>query len=339
MMQKQAALEAYKNGGTSPEIGGQQMPNQISTQTQGGLPGQNQAQTGGVISSIIPQESIRAEALRRAAITGRDPSEEEEVLQTQNARALQMNELARGRAAELVGKNPEDINRFMRWSAPLGGEQNLDTFLKKGQDIYKKNKELMDDFANLSAPQVFHHTRRQGFLTRLDRASQQLAGMGEEQYAREELAKKGLSPAEIEERFSPLKSETKSALEKLPNSGYTPSLAASFFGKAGPTYEMAMQKNPEKIAKTNENLSNFLKKNIDSRTSLLVLRDKLWRKGYDWQQIASAMDQALQGQNAAKLTVDQERELNRLHTEPPRQSLSEIFSDWPRLWQYVRGEK
>ena len=89
-----------------------------------------------------------------------------------------------------------------------------------------------------------------------------------------------------------------------------------------------------------EGLVDFLKENVTSDTTLLGIRDKLWNeKDYDWRQIASAMQEAQTGKNALKLSPDQRAEVTQIQTQAPNQSLSDVFSEWGRWMDYLRGQK
>jgi hypothetical protein len=85
-------------------------------------------------------------------------------------------------------------------------------------------------------------------------------------------------------------------------------------------------------------LAEFFLKNVDKNTALLPLRDKIWEdRGYDWQQFGPALKQAQE--MGLELSPRQESEIADFSTQPPRQSLPEIFKSFDRVIQYFRGNK
>ncbi len=72
--------------------------------------------------------------------------------------------------------------------------------------------------------------------------------------------------------------------------------------------------------------------------SLAVVRDKLVKdKDFGWTGFGPALQQAVT--DGLNLTESQRAELSEVNSQAPRDSLSEIFTDWPRVIQYFRGNK
>jgi hypothetical protein len=152
-------------------------------------------------------------------------------------------------------------------------------------------------------------TSREARIGELTNSVKRLVDAGFEQQARATLAEKGLSPTEIEGLIHPFTPEQKEAIKRFPDS---------------------------KGEKSQGALVDFLRKNVTNDTSLLAMRHGLWQdKGYDWKQIASAMNEAI----GDKLTIAQQNEMGILETEPPRRALSSIFRDWAGLERMLRGQK
>lgn len=107
--------------------------------------------------------------------------------------------------------------------------------------------------------------------------------------------------------------------------------------KPSPSYEQMLQKHPELIEKQNTQLANWMKKNVDQNMSLNVLRQHLWKeKGYDWRQIAAALQEAQRGENPLQLTQRQGIEESTVATQPPIEDLSNILLGWDRSVRFLQ---
>ena len=103
-------------------------------------------------------------------------------------------------------------------------------------------------------------------------------------------------------------------------------------------YETALEKAPKEMKAMQNRLSSFFKNNVNNDTSLLVLRHKLWNdKDYDWRQIGPAIREAMS--KGLKLNHAQLSELTELETQPPRQSIADVFADWGRWQDKIKGVK
>jgi hypothetical protein len=156
--------------------------------------------------------------------------------------------------------------------------------------------------------------KREDALRRLKPVADKMIQNGREPILRDKLAKEGLSRTEIEDLIHPLSSSTSKNIDSLQ-----------------PPSKKNPENNPQLIA-------DFLKKNVDKNTSLLVLRHKLWQdKGYDWKDIAQGLQIAID--QGLPLTKSQGTELTEFTSQPPRESLTEIFSDFGRFIDYFKGVK
>lgn len=154
--------------------------------------------------------------------------------------------------------------------------------------------------------------KRQPALKELDTAVKKLVAKGYEPIVRQKLADMDLSPTEVEERIHPLTPHIENRLNNLPSAS----------------------RNQQRNEKP---LQNFFQENVRPDVSLLVLRNKLVReKGYDWKEVNNALNQAIQ--NSLPLTVAQDTELTEM-SQPPRDSLWDIFKSWERPIQYFKGKK
>lgn len=157
-------------------------------------------------------------------------------------------------------------------------------------------------------------TTRDEALKRVQGSVKDLVDMGFEDEARQQLTKSGLSPTEVEEAIFPLPEKTNISLRNFRT--YSPG-------------------NEELNAKK---LSDFFLKNVDPKTSLLVLRHKLWNeKGYRWEDIGPAIREAMT--QGLQLTPQQDAEMSVVESDPPKQSLIDIFRGWKRPMEFIKGSK
>jgi hypothetical protein len=222
---------------------------------------------------------------------------------------------------------------------------------KRDFDSYRTNKDQLETafvpgfFTGL----VKGPKAREDSLKNLTKPVKALVDQGFEQQVRKKLASEYLSPTEIEEVIHPLTPEVNKALKNAPsapffeeNRLFEPTPGGAFGGileKRGiKTFEEVSKKNPQIINQMNKNLGKWLRQNVTETTPLSVIRHRLVKeKGYDWRQFGPALDLAIK--DGLKLSEAQGAELSEINTQPPRDSLSEIFSDWPRAIQYLRGNK
>lgn len=154
---------------------------------------------------------------------------------------------------------------------------------------------------------------RETAIRRLKPKIDHLINKGYEPIVRDKLAKIDLSRTEIEDLIHPMTPLMSSKIRFLPDSS-------------------------KDTSKNEKVLSEFMRKNVTPDTSLLVLRDKLWKeKGYDWKQINTAFQKSLD--QGLAINNSQAAELEEFGTQPPRQSLVDIFADWGRPFDYIRGRK
>lgn len=288
-------------------------------------------------------ETQGVETAREADILARD----------QNLRNFVAPKLVKGNAAA----NPEELNDFM-----LIGEQheNLKNRPAQWYDATKKDfdkmmnaKTAIDDVFNpgiLTNLMRAGNKREQG-LKNIEPVVKDLVKYGKEDYAREKLANMYLSPTEIEAQIRPLSPALNSEISKFPKAPYQQGELTKTFGglgllgeaahvilgkpsaKKGYTYEEMQEKNPGMIDKDTGKVADFLKNNLTNNDSLLVLRDKI---GRDWRQFNDALVQA--EQNGLELNPRQQAERAEL-TRPPIQSLPDLFTEWGRWVDYLRGNK
>jgi SOS response regulatory protein OraA/RecX len=150
---------------------------------------------------------------------------------------------------------------------------------------------------------------REKALKSLSGTAKKLAEMGFEQDVRNKLASEHLSPTEIQEVLKPLPKEQLARLNSLPDAS------------------KVSQADREK------HLSAFIKDNVKPDTSLLVLRDKLMNKGYSWEDTAEAMEE-----NRKNFTISQDAEMAQV-SQPPIQSLTNLFRGWLNWVDILRGNK
>ena len=88
----------------------------------------------------------------------------------------------------------------------------------------------------------------------------------------------------------------------------------------------------------NSRLADFFLKNVKDDSSLLGIREKIWEdRDYDWRQFGPAIRQAQE--KGLKLNPRQEREMKTVETQPPIQSLPDIFKDLSRILPFLRGAR
>lgn len=238
-------------------------------------------------------------------------------------------------AAVAQGIRPDEMPRFMQSATEFQDKNNLEAIERAAIDKTLKIRNQKDALNNIEAPGIYQKTggalqhfipgmtlykalsgkgeARQKALKGYSEQVKNLVDQGEEPFVRETLAKKSLSPTEIEELIHPLSKDTAKRIGSLPKGN---------------------QLNPK--ART-DSLVNFFKESVNNDTSLLVLRDNLInQKGYDWQEVLQAIQKAFP--RAESLNEYQKSELSAL-AKPPIQSLSQLFGPTPNLRGFLRGQK
>ncbi len=301
--------------------------------------------------NIETPESMDAKAKQDALVTG-NPAQYQQTLsnlQTKNdiSKAYK-NDLES--AALREGISPQELPDFMEVGEKFV-TQNPDQWLKNTRSAYAPIKSTFDKLEKSFIPGLgsgLLGKDRDAFLKKITPDVQDLVKMGREDQARKYLASQYLSPTEIAEQIHPLDRRQEAALSKLPK-GIFPAqkkktwgdVAEVFQGKMknNPfvSYEEAKEKDPKAIQVMQDQLSDFFLKTVSDDTSLLTLANKIWSdKDYNWNQIAPSIRQAQE--NGLKLNPRQIAELPDL-SQPPIQSLPDIFQDWWRPLQFLKGAK
>jgi hypothetical protein len=250
----------------------------------------------------------------------------------------QRKELENGAVAS--GVSAGDLPRFMLVGAKFD-PTNQSEWLQNTKREYAKVRSADNALDTAFFPGIGNAilgSNRTQALKNLENPVQNLVKSGLEQETRKKLADNYLTPTEIESLIHPLTKEKIKALNELPKGDFPADTTLVRHRKPVMSYEETREKNPQKLKQQEETLANWFLKNVDNDTSLLSLRDPLFRKGdYDWRQIGPAIRQA--EQMGLKLNPDQTREMAHLETQAPYQSLPEIFQDWDRFKKFLRGNK
>jgi len=339
-----------------PQIQGQQSLNAQQQQEPyiGAIEGQQGQFAKPSWWNIMTPQDIKAEGERYAKAVN-DPNAaamREQQLQNENERATQQRTDLEN-AALRANVKPEDLPRFMLAGAkndprnPSEWVQNT----KRSFDTLKSNDKKINRAFIPGIGSALIGKNRDEELKRLVPTSQDMKRLGLEEETRQEYADNFMSPTEIEEQFRPLTPPKEKAIKALPR-GLFPSGAVGqgevtgklpgFEPKRGKnpiiSYEEARERAPQELKVMQNQLSDFFLKNVDPDTSLLVFREPLVNeKDYDWRQIGPAIREA--EKKGLKLTQRQNTELADIETQPPMQSLPEIFRDLYRVVNIIRGNK
>lgn len=322
---------------------------------QGQEGGQTQQQPSGprhTAYNITTPEADDAKAKQDAISTG-NPQQYQISMnnsQTKNAIATGYKNNLEAMATR-EGISPQEMPDFMEVGEQFAS-QNPDQWLKNTRQAYAPIKSAMDKLQRAFIPGIgsgLIGKNRDEALKRLVPETQDLIKMGREDQARKYLASQYLSPTELEEQVHPLQKKQEINISKLPK-GVFPAQKKATYGDVAETFRGRMKQNPfvsyetakEKAPKAMEamqnRLSDFFLNNVDENTSLLPLTNKLWEeKDYDWRQFAPALKQAQE--KGLKLNPRQSAEMTDISTQPPIQSLPDIFQDWWRTLQFLRGAK
>jgi hypothetical protein len=243
---------------------------------------------------------------------------------------------------------PEDLSRFMIAGSKFD-PRNPSRWVEQTKQEFKKVKSNLDQLERSFFPSTGNALlgqNREKALKNLQTPVSNLVKQGYEDDVREQLASNYMSPSEIEETIRPLTPQKIKAIENLPKGSFPAhkTEALDIFSTKPPlkypigSYEEAQITHPKELERMKNELSDFFLKNVDKNTALLPLRDKIWEeKDYDWQQFAPAIEEAVQ--KGLKLTDRQQTEIAEISTQPPRQSLPDIFKSFDRVIQYFRGNK
>lgn len=271
------------------------------------------------------------------------------------------NQLRGFAASKFPGANAEELNDIMLVGQRHEALKNKPAeWLDATRKDYDKMKNELDTLDTVLNPGIFSNILKGGkyreeSLDRIIPTIQNLKKYGKEDLARRKLANMYLSPTEIEATVNPLSEQSESRIEKLPNAPYQKgelmstynlggalgTFANIIFGKphakGGKTYEELKESNPKLIDKYNNELSDFLLENLKDGDSALVWREKLGKdKNVDWRQFFDAL--TLAEKKGLKLNERQGAERGEL-TRAPIQSLPDLFSEWGRWVEYLRGNR
>ncbi len=317
-----------------------------------GQPQPGQATTAGVLPRIMPAEEIQARS-QQNAISENDPNRAsfwQDFLNNQNQIAQKARQAAETKALD-QGVTPEEMPEFMQLGQKYGYMTDLDNWAKATSQDFKQYKDAKTQLDAALIPKFFTGLvkgpqEREATLKRLDTPVQELVRLGQEQYARKKLAEEGLSRTEIEERIHPLPDDFNARFKQLPKGPFKPEQRYETVGQYGSyrekspfkSYDEVLKTSPKTIESMNKNLANWLGKNLTQDMPLSVIRHKVWNdKHYDWRQFPEAL--SIARKNGLKLSASQQAELAEISTQAPRQSLSDIFTDWGRWIDYFKGVK
>ncbi len=343
---------------SSPGQGGMPSePQPNSPQAQPGITGQPQPspQTPRQTNYNIKTPSdMDAKARQDAQVTG-DPAQYQRSLTEQNA----LNDIAKTHRASLEdlakreGVGDADLTDFMEVGEEFAS-QNPDQWLKNTRAAYAPIKSNFDKLNREFIPGIgsaLLGRNRDEALKRITPSVQDLVKLGRENQVRTFLQNQFLSPTEVEEQMHPIQKRQEAALSRLPKGIFPPQKAERPQDVSGAVqkhierkthpfvdYETAVRNAPKEMQAMQNQLADFFLKNVDENTSLLPLANKIWEdKSYDWRQIGPAIRQAQE--KGLQLNSRQQAEMGDINSQPPIQSLPDIFQDWWRAVQFMKGAK
>lgn len=366
----QTALQRSSVNRAFPNTPGQQPSQTTNAETQpnlqqAGLGQQQLPQTEEAISMPRASESTFAtpsafnvmtpdqiaQDSERYAIARQDPSayqERQAQLNNQNNAAITQKEALEDSALKTGVVRANDLPRYMQVGSkfdPSNPSEWVQKTNKEYQKIKSNDDKILRSFIPGTGSALFGKDRKEA-LKRLEPTVQDNVKKGLEQETRITLADEYLSPTEIETMIHPLSSKHEKALQGLPKGIWPAQKIEKGTGlpykepTKSPfiTYEEAKIKAPRELQIMQDRLSDFFLKNVDKETSLLGLREKLWEdKDYDWRQIGPAIRQAME--KGLTLEPFQSTEMADIETNPPLQSLPDIFMDLDRYMKGVRGNR
>lgn len=332
--------------GQTPGMQPQQQPQEPF---KGALPvGQPGFMTPGPFNIPTPQE-IKQEGERYARAVN-DPNAavmREDQLRRESDTANQQRADLENAALNTKEVTPAELPRFMQVGAQFD-TRNPSQWLQNTQRAYatvKANDKKIQTAFYPGIGQALMGQNRDAALERLVPTSLEQKALGLEEDTRKYYADQYMSPVEIEAQFRPLTPPKAKEIEKFPK-GLFPHENETTFERGFPegkkrstiSYEEALEKAPKELELMKNQLADFFLKNVDDDTSLSVLSNKIWQdKDYDWRQIGPAIREAQK--KGLKLSGRQSTELTDLETNPPIQSLPDIFRDLSRIPAYLRGNK
>jgi hypothetical protein len=332
-------------------------PQPTGPQAQPGITGQPQPspeiprQTNYNIKTPVEMDT---KAKQDALATG-NPAQYQQSLNEQNA----LNDIAKTHRASLEdlakreGVGDTDLPDFMEVGEQFAS-QNPDQWLKNTRAAYAPIKSNFDKLNRQFIPGIgsaLLGRNRDEALKKITPSVQDLVKLGRENQVRTFLQNNFLSPTEVEEQIHPIQKKQEAALSRLPN-GIFPAQKAErsktvseatqkhIERKTHPfvDYETAVRNAPKEMQTMKNQLADFFLKNVDDNTSLLPLANKIWEdKSYDWRQIGPAIRQAQE--KGLVLNPRQQAEMGDIDSQPPIQSLPDIFQDWWRAVQFFKGAK
>jgi len=261
----------------------------------------------------------------------------------QNVELQKAKQLSDFAASKLPQMSQDDLNQFMRIGAKYQGMAPEDWFRATKRD-HQKLQNVENSVKNANIPGIVSGlfrgpNYREQALKKLQTVMKPMVDLGEEMKARSILAEQDLSPAEIEMVVKPLKGTAVSNVYALPKAPYREEefFRDMFADPDKPNYDFVKKENPKIIADMTNKYSDFLAKNVDSKVSLLGLREKLRReKDIDWRHFWDMLE--LAQSKGLVLSAEQEAELGSLQNAP-LDSLPYIFQGWGRWVDYIKGKK
>jgi|SRR5208337_2334933 len=286
----------------------------------------------GFLRPPMNQDQVEKYAERYAQQLGTPDAYEQGLAQAQNINAArEKNRTEIANAGRAIHVSEQDIPRYTQVATQFQHEKDPAKLIRQTNNKWNEIQNNKKSLENATVPGIgrtvtqglfqgglinalMHpNANRQKFLKKYDDLVGKLVNEGEEPFVRKTLTDLGLSPTEVEERIHPLTDQVQNSLHSLPSGN---------------------KLNPQTREKE---LVKFLKANVDNNTSLLVLRDRLWKdKKYNWEEIGNAVKQAFP--NTQNLTNYQASEIPEL-SNPPRQSLIDIFKEGGRPLEYFKGAK
>ena len=290
------------------------------------IPQQQAPRPSNSILKVLTNEEINAEKARIAALGGDPIRREQEIRLANEANQVNRDRLIKvGQAEGIADKRIGELLAFGDAHPELKTPESIVGAAKKEFGRIEK-LDIPGFWENLlKGPQV-----REEALKRQVPYAQALKKSGREQEGRSSYSENGLSETEINYLFNPPSEKTQASIKALPdgsfkgdNLSWLEKQIEATIGKGSiDKFSQTIEKHPKIIEQQNARLKDFFSNNINPETSLLVLRDQLYRKGYDWRQIATAFNEAVP--DASLLNNSQQAELTEFN-QAPIPSLSDLF--------------
>src|SRR5208337_2151250 len=301
------AQEAFKNENANPTDKAFSFINAIA-----GIPG-SEKYAAPMLQMLLSQERTQNLYGKEGygQQLGTPDAYEQGLAQAQNINAArEKNRTEIANAGRAIHVSEQDIPRYTQVATQFQHEKDPAKLIRQTNNKWNEIQNNKKSLENATVPGIgrtvtqglfqgglinalMHpNANRQKFLKKYDDLVGKLVNEGEEPFVRKTLTDLGLSPTEVEERIHPLTDQVQNSLHSLPSGN---------------------KLNPQTREKE---LVKFLKANVDNNTSLLVLRDRLWKdKKYNWEEIGNAVKQAFP--NTQNLTNYQASEIPEL-SNPPR---------------------